>query len=376
MIKLKRNRVWVLITILTLVLSVVLVGCGGKNTPTSQTDSSQSNQTSEKPKEQAAEKPKEEPKEDVAAYYKGKKLEIIVPYKPGGGYDEYARMFAPYFEKHIGVTAVIKNIEGAGGLRGVNELYRAPQDGLTIGLINGSAAVTNVLADIEGVVYELDKFSWIGRIVSDPRVLTIATESEYENIEDILNSDKNVILGATGLGGSTYVDAVIVGEALDMPIDVVHGFDSSSVVEQAILRGDVTGMWGSWGSRKSSVESGLAKVVLQGGDERHPELPDVPTFFEVAKTEREKLILKVLESLNSIGRPIAAPPGVPQERLEFLQETFKNIMEDPDFLAEAEELERDLSYASGQKIGQMATDAIQMPEDIKAIFVKAIRGDL
>jgi tripartite-type tricarboxylate transporter receptor subunit TctC len=372
----KQRGILFILGILILVIGMVSTGCSQKPAVSNQQNETQSTQSDATSKDKENMAKEETPKEDVSAFYKGNSIDLIVPYKPGGGYDEYARMIAPFLQKHTGANVVIKNIEGAGGMRGVNELYRSPKDGLTIGIINGSAAVTNVLAEIEGVVYELEKFSWIGRIVADPRVLTVAVDSPYNTIEDILNSPNNVILGATGLGGSTYVDAVIVGEALGMPIEVVHGFDSSSVVEQAILRGDVTGMWGSWDSRRSSIESGLAKVVLQGGEERLADLPDIPTWFEMAKTERAKSILTVLESLASIGRPIAAPPGVSEERLAFLQEAFKNVMEDPELLAQALEYERGLDYASGDKIGQMAVNAVSMPEDIKAIFVKAIRGDL
>ena len=39
--------------------------------------------------------------EDAADYYKGKTMEFIVPYAPGGGYDTYARMLAPFMEKEL-----------------------------------------------------------------------------------------------------------------------------------------------------------------------------------------------------------------------------------------------------------------------------------
>ena len=57
------------------------------------------------------------------AFFDGKTIEIIVPHGPGGGFDTYARMFAPYFKKHIpGINVVINNVTGAGGLRGRNQL--------------------------------------------------------------------------------------------------------------------------------------------------------------------------------------------------------------------------------------------------------------
>jgi tripartite-type tricarboxylate transporter receptor subunit TctC len=371
----EKKNVWIVLSILVLVFGILLVGCSGEPTSSDQTSteySSEASQSSEngKANEQASEK------EDVAAFYKGNTINWIVPYKPGGGYDEYSRLLAPYIEKYTGATVVVNNVEGAGGMRGANEIYRAPNDGLTFGIVNGSALITNVLADIEGVVYELDKYSWIGRVVADPRALVVSTDSPYQSYEDLKNSGEPIILGATGLGGSTYVDAVITSEALGLPVEVVHGFDSSSVVQQALIRGDITGMWGSWGSRKDQVESGIARVILQSGDERLKDLPDIPTWLEVVETERGKNILEVLESLTSLGRPVAAPPGVPEEKMQFLREAFRKVMEDPDFLAAAEKAGRGLNYAPGDKIAEMAIKATKMPDDIKAIFVKAIKGDL
>ena len=92
--------------------------------------------------------------EDAASFYKGKKIKFIVPYKPGGGYDDYARLLAPVLEKYTGANIEILNKGGAGGMTGANEIFRSPSDGLTIGIINGSAMITNELAEIKGAVIQ------------------------------------------------------------------------------------------------------------------------------------------------------------------------------------------------------------------------------
>ncbi len=345
----RKKSVWI-IAMLILMVGLVIIGCSGQQQP----------EPTQTPTP-TAEEPPQATLEDAAEFYKGKRIEFVVPNAPGGGYDQYARMLAPYLEKYTGATVVVNNMEGAGGMTSLNYTYRAPKDGLTIAIINGNPAVTNVIAGTPGIVYELDKFSWIGRIVSDPRVLVLRTDSPYETIEEMMNSSDIIKIGATGLGGSTYVDAVIVGEALELPLDVIHGFDSSTVTDQAILRGDVEGTWGSWGSRRKLVDDGLMKVVLQGGTERIADLPDIPTWFEVVKTERGKAILTVLDSLNAIGRPLAASPGIPPERLAFLRQAFDQTMQDPDFLAEAAQAKRDLDYASGERIAEMAVSAVNIP---------------
>ena len=62
--------------------------------------------------------------EDAASFYKGKKIKFIVPYKPGGGYDDYARLLAPVMEKYTGANVEILNKGGAGGMTCL--LYTSP----------------------------------------------------------------------------------------------------------------------------------------------------------------------------------------------------------------------------------------------------------
>ena len=115
-----------------------------------------------------------EPKTGVAAYYDGRKIKWIIPYSPGGGYDEYARLISPYLEKYTGARVDIYNMPGAGGLRGNNELFGAAKNGLTIGSINGREMVTNELAEMRGADYKLSECEYLGCIVSDTRVMVSA----------------------------------------------------------------------------------------------------------------------------------------------------------------------------------------------------------
>lgn len=87
--------------------------------------------------------------EDAKEFYKDESIRWVVPYKPGGGYDEYTRLLAPYLAKYTGAKIEIINMPGAGGMKGANEIYNSPNDGKTVGIINGSAMVTNELAERE-----------------------------------------------------------------------------------------------------------------------------------------------------------------------------------------------------------------------------------
>jgi len=318
--------------------------------------------------------------DQIAAYYSGKIIKWIIPYSPGGGYDEYARLIAPMLSKHTGARVDVFNMPGAGGMRGVNELFTSPDTGLILGMINGSALVTNELAGIEGIMYELDEFEYIGRIVADSRVFVLAKTSGLTSFDEVLNSQTPLKMGATGLGGSTYVDAVVSKEAFGLNVEIVHGFDSSSIVRQAMLRGNIIGTWGSYGSAEEGVDDGAESIVMQSGRQRHADLQDVPTVFELADRapdpERARAILTAWSALIEVGRSIAAPPGTPVDKIVFLREAFKKAMHDPELLAMVEQNGRPLGYLDGDEIAQITRDATVMPPDIKELFVRIIRGEL
>ena len=318
--------------------------------------------------------------QDAAEFYKGNVIKWIVPYKPGGGYDEYSRAIAPFMEKYTGARVDIENIPGAGGMKGANEIFNSPPDGLTVGIINGSAMVTNQLSEIEGASYKIADYNYLGRMVADLRVLAVGTNAPFKSFEDLQNSENDVVIGATGLGGSTYVDAVITGPAFGIKQKVVHGFDNSGDIRQAMLRGDVAAMWGSLGSAVQGVADGDHIIVAQSDLERSPLLPDVPSVFEfvdaLPNAEEVKPILEAWDALNAVGRPVAAPPGVPEDRLAFLRDAFAKAMSDPEFVESMTKAERELSFVDGERMGKIAASATNMSPEIKALIVAAVRGEI
>lgn len=260
---------------------------------------------------------------------------------------------------------------------GVNEVYNAPPNGLTINIQNAVACVTNQIAGVKGVRYDLLKYSWIGRATTDRRVLAMRKGASVNTIQELIGSKNPVKIGATGLGGSTYVDAVISKQALNLPIEIIHGYDSSSEIDLGLLRGEIEGTYGSYSSRLKMVKGGEQFIILQSGAKRSALLADVPTWFEVAPTDKAKQILTVLNAMHETGRPLAAPPGTPADRLAFLREAFEKTMKDPEFIESASKAKLELDYLSGEEMEVMIKDSLDISDpEIKKIFVNAIKGDI
>ena len=314
---------------------------------------------------------------DAASFYKGKNLTLVVPYKPGGGYDTWGRLLAPFLAKYTGARVIVKNMPGAGGMLGINEVYTARPNGLTINIQNAVAAVTNQLVGVKGVRYDLLKFNWLGRVTTDRRVLVMRKGSGVKTIQDLINSKTPVKIGATGLGGSTYVDAVVTKKALNLPIEIVHGYDSSSEVDLGLLRGEIDGTYGSYTSRLKMVKAGEQYIILQSGKKRAAVIADIPTWFEVAPSENAKNTLAVLNAMHETGRPLAAPPGVAPERVAFLRQALDKTMQDPDFIKSVAKAKREVDYVSGQEMEEIIRTSLDIADpEIKKFFVDAVKGDI
>ena len=101
---------------------------------------------------------------DLAKTYAGKKVTFIVPFGPGGGYDTISRALVPYIGKHTGANVILRNVTGAGGLNGMNTLWKSRPNGFTIGLVTGIGACLNQIAGSKGVRFDTEKF--VGGLVA------------------------------------------------------------------------------------------------------------------------------------------------------------------------------------------------------------------
>src|SRR5487761_1058948 len=103
--------------------------------------------------------------------FRGKTITYIVATGPGGTYDTYGRLLAHFLQKYLpGSHILVKNIPGAGHIVGANTLYAARPDGLTIGTFN-TGLIYDQLLKRPGVLFDLTKFSWIGKAANDTRAL-------------------------------------------------------------------------------------------------------------------------------------------------------------------------------------------------------------
>lgn len=302
--------------------------------------------------------------------YEGETATFVVSYGPGGGYDQIARMLAPYLEEELGATVVVENQAGAGGLLAANNLLTAEPDGLTFGFFSGQGQAGSVLGGAEGVQFDLLDFTYIARVSADPRVLNVGAQTDYQTIEDVRGAE-GFTFASAGPGGSDHIDATVLYPILDIEGDIITGYDGSAETELAVTSGDTDAASGTFGSRYPPIQSGDQRAVLVIGDERIEEIPDVPALLELDLSEEQMALAEAHVALQSMGRMVWAPPGVPVECAAELTAAFEAALSDPELVEQLETADQEIGYLSGEDAIEVAQSILEAPEEYVALLEQA-----
>jgi tripartite-type tricarboxylate transporter receptor subunit TctC len=299
-------------------------------------------------------------------FYRGKTIRLIVPSDVGGGYDSYGRTFAPFLRKNIPgePNIVIQNMPGGGGLQSANWLFNvAPKDGLAIGLIQRGVPFYPYLGD-KNALFVPTQFNWLGSFTAETGATTVWHTSKAQKLEDAFA--ETVLMGGSGPNDSeTYTN--LMNNTIGTKFRIVSGYRANSAVLLAMERGEVEGVTGSWSSIKAERPHWLrdkqARVLVQIGKSKQPDLPDVPLIMDFVKKDEDRAMWNVMLAIATVGRPATAPPGIPVELTKILRTAFDATMKDPAFIAEMERTGRELSPETGESMQRMLEEVTKVPSD-------------
>jgi tripartite-type tricarboxylate transporter receptor subunit TctC len=297
----------------------------------------------------------------------GETIDLVVPYDPGGGYDIYARMLAPYLEDCLDATIAVRNEPGAGGLLATTKTYVAPPDEPRILMTNTIGVVSAQMSEIEGVNFEAQNFSWIARVSAEPNVLAVAADSEFQTFDDILNADEPIRFVATGPGANEYVNAEVLPEIYEFPAETITGFESSTDAQAAVIAGDADAHILPLDSQLEGIQNGDLRPLLVISNHPSSTLPDVPTVSDYPAGAEDEPIVEGLIDLVETGRSLAGPPDMDSERLDTLREGVDCALANQDLRAEAEEQQRDIDPLSGPETVEAVERALDSPTEFQEL---------
>jgi tripartite-type tricarboxylate transporter receptor subunit TctC len=309
--------------------------------------------------------------EAVADFYRGKTVTILVGYSAGGGYDSYARLL----ERHIGrfipgnPGVIVQNLPGAGSMLAANTLFNtSPKDGTVIGTF-ARGLPTEELLGSEGVQFRSAEFNWIGSMNDEVSVCVARTDAPVKTFEDLYTTPLKV--GGTGPGADTDFFPQFLNGLLGTKFELVAGYPGGNDINVAIERGEVQGRCGwSWSSVVTTrphwlEEPRFITILVQMALNRHPDLPDVPLVTDLARTPEDRQLMRVVFSRQTMGRPFAAPPGVPPDRVAALRSAFNQAVADSQLIEDARSSgETELNPVPGEQIDATLAEVFSTPPDL------------
>ena len=274
----------------------------------------------------------------AASNYPERSIEMWVGVSAGGGTDSHARILAESLQSELGKPVVVVNKPGAGGIAMWSSLPTTKPDGYVISLVSfpqvaGEFVRGNLAFD------PTEKLTFIGNASLNPTALATAADAPYDDLAGLVAAAKadpgGIKVGTTGTGSLDYISVESVARAAGVKFTYVP-FEGTTEGINAVLSGDIDVMGMGLVSAGEFVKSRDLKLLAIGADERLDTYPDVGTYVEQG-----------YEILG--GKPVAyftvvAPPGLPADISQKLQDALKAATESADYREKIEAIGGQVAY--------------------------------
>lgn len=301
------------------------------------------------------------------AFYKGKTVVIYSGHSASGAYSAYGRML----ERHIGKylpsspTVVMKIMEGGTGLTLANWLYNVgPKDGTAFGIFHERMGLEPLVAP-QGTQFDGRKFTWIGSMAKQTSVCFTWMTSKVKTVEDAKTIA--IPVGSDAAAASDSVMPRMMNAMLGTKFQIIRGYSGGDLM-LAVERGEVEGRCGfGWASLKATkpdwIRDKKITILAQFSYKPHPELPDVPVMMDLVTKPQDKQALRLIFATQEMGRPFAAPPGIPADRAGVLRKAFLSALKDPELMAEAAKQNLEIDAISGEEITKLLVELYETPKE-------------
>ena len=284
--------------------------------------------------------------EDVARFYAGHPIHLVLGHPSGGDYDLGGRLLARYLGRHIpgNPAIVVQNMPAAASIVATNFMYsRAPRDGTYIGSFSRNIGNQAVLGQ-GNLEADPRKFFWLGAASLPSRVCLSAQGSGVSAIDDVFQ--REFVVAGSGAGSSLSIVPTVLNRVLGAKFRIVEGYAGPPDAWLAMERGEVEGVCNSINQFMSRIEefrSGLVRIVLRAEETPLADFPNVPSIYDRVQTPEQRDLLRFVFSSVEFGRPYVLPPDTPMERALALRAAFEETLRDPELLAEAKTARIDMT---------------------------------
>lgn len=326
--------------------------------------------------------------DDVADFYRGKQIQMIIGYGPGGGYDLNARLLARHMGNFIPGNPVIvaQNMPGAGSARAASFVHSAaPKDGTVIGAVDRQVSLSAVLGGNPAIKFAARDINWLGTVSSyadDAFVLWVRKDAAAKSTADLLRpGGPEVKVGGSAMGSTDDVTVVILRDVTGMRLNLITGYPDGNAISLALERGEVEGRMAGLGAIASTRADwlrpeGPVRPFLQIGRlTRLPSMADVPTARELVRDDKGRSIIEAMELTYQVARPFMLPPGIPADRQAALRKAMMDAANSKAYREEAARMSLDISPIEGGEVGRLVAGMDKAPPEALAYLRKLLATD-
>ncbi len=248
-------------------------------------------------------------------------VKIVLPFAPGGGADNTARIISEPLAKRLGQPVVIDYRPGAGGTIAAAYVAAAPKDGYTLLFATPGQQMTNPYL-MEKLPYDaFTAFSPVVELISGANVLVVNNKLPVNNVAELITYIKanpgKINFASSGIGSSSH----LAGELFKSmaKLDIVHiPYKGSGAAVSEVLGGGVQMSIDSLSVYQSHIKAGRIKALAVSTQERTPAIPELPTIGDTLTGYQAFPV-----------NYITAPAGTPRPIIDRLNKEFNLVLQDP-----------------------------------------------
>ena len=324
----------------------------------------------------------------VANFYKGKTIRIVVGQAPGGALDTNARLLQKMLSKYIpgNPNIVVENKPGGGSMLAANTVYNTEgKDGTVIAAFNPDLVLSQAIG-APGVRFDAAKYQWISSAVETSSMCAARTDSGVTRIEDIIGErGKELVVSSFGKGGPSHIPPAVFNVTLGTRFKVVTGYEGGAPQRLAVKNKEVQGFCTTFQTIPSLAADmfegtgACCKILIVSGSEveDHPFLKGVPTaeklVEKLGKGKDELAMLRAIQAVNRITRPMVVAPEVPKDRVQALRRAYDKAFADPELRTAAEKMKMDLSPKTGEEVSRIVQELLETPQSVLARLKEIIQ---
>jgi tripartite-type tricarboxylate transporter receptor subunit TctC len=284
------------------------------------------------------------------SFFQGKTIAIVQGRDPGGTGDMRVRALVPFLQKYIpgNPSVVSEYMPGGGSRKAANFIFKSARpDGLTIGNL-GLGMVSSALLGETGVLYDVDKFVYLGSPFSSHHAIFVTRKEAGLSTIEKLRAAEGIRIGGQSVGFSTYIEGRLFAYMIGLKDPkFVTGYGGAEL-DPVLMRGEIDARATSADTvmRRNPdwIPKGLVDfhaIIEVPKGEQHPLFRSVPELETFARSEKDRKLMTLQRAFRVAGQPFVLPPGTPKDRADIIGEAFRRTYKDPEFHKEYKKLTAD-----------------------------------